>query len=85
MIREEHEPVRQEEAYTQAKKRKAVRKNIGYGILADAQEPGEPSLYLFSLVDAPHHMKQRFVMHKETINANMNFFMKMDLKLLMDL
>ena len=67
----EHEPVRQEEAYAQAKKKqRAVRqekaqhkkkKEIGYGILANAQEPGEPSLYLFNLTDAPQHMKQRLL------------------------
>jgi|EP00966_Prymnesium_polylepis_P221223 hypothetical protein len=66
MISEELEPVRQEEAYAQAKKKqKAVhqgkaqdkkKKGMGYGILANAQEPGEPS---FSLSDAPQHMKQR--------------------------
>lgn len=68
MLREEHEPIRQEKAYAQAKRQKAVRKDIGYAILANAQEPGEPSLYLFSLKDAPHHMKQRLLLNAQKDN-----------------
>ena len=53
-----HEPIRQEAAHAQAKKKQ---KSVftAHVIVADAREPGEPQLFYFSLEDAPKHMQNQ--------------------------
>ena len=53
-----HEPIRQEDAHAQAKKKQ---KSVftAHVIVADAREPGEPQLFYFSLEDAPKHMQNQ--------------------------
>ena len=48
-----HEPIRQEAAHAQAKKKQKVTLVTGNVLVADAREAGEPQLYYFSLDDAP--------------------------------
>ena len=52
-----HEPIRQEDAHAQAKKKQKKSVFTAHVIVADAREPGEPQLFYFSLEDAPKHMK----------------------------
>ena len=54
-----HEPVRQEAAHAQAKKKQKVTVFTAHVIVADAREPGEPQLFYFSLEDAPKHMQNQ--------------------------
>ena len=53
-----NEPIRQEAAHAQAKKKQ---KSVftAHVIVADAREPGEPQLFYFSLEDAPKHMQNQ--------------------------
>ena len=52
-----HEPIRQEDAHAQAKKKQKKSVFTAHVIVADAREPGEPQLFYFSLEDAPKHMQ----------------------------
>ena len=54
-----HEPIRQEAAHAQAKKKQKVTSFTAHVIVADAREPGEPQLFYFSLQDAPRHMQRQ--------------------------
>ena len=51
-----HEPIRQEDAHAQAKKKQKKSVFTAHVIVADAREPGEPQIFYFSLEDAPKHM-----------------------------
>ena len=59
----EHEPVRQEGAYSRAKKIKKRNTPLGKALIFNAQEPGEPTVYEVDLTDAPSHMKRRINMN----------------------
>lgn len=58
-----NEPIRQEYAHAQAKKKQKSEKIslhfTAHVIVADAREPGEPQLFYFSLEDAPKHMQNQ--------------------------
>ena len=54
-----HEPIRQEDAHAQAKKKQKRSVFTAHVIVADAREPGEPQLFYFSLEDAPKHMQNQ--------------------------
>ena len=54
-----HEPIRQEAAHAQAKKKQKKSVFTAHVIVADAREPGEPQLFYFSLEDAPKHMQNQ--------------------------
>ena len=43
-----HEPIRQEAAHAQAKKKQKKSVFTAHVIVADAREPGEPQLFYFS-------------------------------------
>lgn len=59
----EHEPVRQEGAYSRAKKMKKRNTPLGKALIFNAQEPGEPTVYEVDLTDAPSHMQRRIRMN----------------------
>ena len=67
-----NEPIRQEYAHAQAKKKQKLKSEnevcplckrslhfTAHVIVADAREPGEPQLFYFSLEDAPKHMQNQ--------------------------
>ena len=61
-----HEPIRQEDAHAQAKKKQKVTVFTAHVIVADAREPGEPQLFYFSLQDAPRHMQKQLKQNNNT-------------------
>ena len=61
-----HEPIRQEAAHAQAKKKQKVTSLTGHVIVADAREAGEPQLFYFSLQDAPRHMQRQLTRNNKT-------------------
>ena len=61
-----HEPIRQEAAHAQAKKKQKVTLVTGNVLVADAREAGEPQLYYFSLDDAPRHMRRQIKLNEKT-------------------
>lgn len=69
---------RQEGAHSRAKKQKANYLSLGYAICANAQEPGEPSIYMFQLNDAPGHMKRRLQMQARDNNKRKYEFLHYD-------
>ena len=62
-VSNEHEPVRQEGAYSRAKKMKKRNTPLGKALIFNAQEPGEPTVYEVDLTDAPSHMQRRIRMN----------------------
>jgi hypothetical protein len=70
---------RQEKAHSRAKKKQKVSSlSLGYAICANAQEPGEPSIYMFQLDDAPGHMKRRLQMQARDNNKRTYEFLHDD-------
>ena len=61
-----HEPIRQEAAHAQAKKKQKVAVFTAHVIVADAREPGEPQLFYFCLEDAPRHMQKQLKQNNNT-------------------
>ena len=62
-----HEPIRQEDAHAQAKKKQKKSVFTAHVIVADAREPGEPQLFYFSLEDAPKHMQNKLKQNNRDI------------------
>ena len=61
-----HEPIRQEAAHAQAKKKQKVTSFTAHVLVADAREAGEPQKFYFSLQDAPRHMQGQLTRNNKT-------------------
>ena len=61
-----HEPVRQEAAHAQAKKKLKAIPFTKHVLVADAREAGEPQLFYVSLQDAPKHMQEQLKQNEKS-------------------